>query len=97
MNCVVSVAGEAWREGSVKDADDARRLASPSQPLALESYRISLQPRDMADTEDHSLSAVCIQVNPALCTNDGEVGWLSLLTSALIRTQFSELFGYNLF
>ena len=33
-------------------ADDARRLASPSQPLALESYRVS-QPRDMADTEDH--------------------------------------------
>jgi len=52
VNCVVSVAGEAWREGSVKDADDARRLASPSQPLALESYRVS-QPRDMADTEDH--------------------------------------------
>ena len=39
--------------GSVKDA---RRLASPSQPLALESYRVS-QPRDMADTEDHYLSA----------------------------------------
>ena len=52
MNCVVSVAGEAWREGSVKDADDARRLVSPSHHMALAGDRVS-QPRDMADTEDH--------------------------------------------